>query len=79
MMMIHDDVDPPHLHGGDGRLLEGEGADDGHRDGDDVDRQLELQKLGDGLVHVAPPLGRGDDRREVVVEQHDVACVLGGQ
>mmetsp|Transcript_9641 Transcript_9641/g.21046 ORF Transcript_9641/g.21046 Transcript_9641/m.21046 type:complete len:237 (+) Transcript_9641:671-1381(+) len=74
---VHDQVDPEHLHGGDRRLVEAEGSDDRERDGDDVDRQLKLKELGDGGVDVAAPLGGDDDGGEVVVEQHDVARILG--
>ena len=36
-------------------VLYGTGADEGHDDRHNVDGQLELEKLGDGVVHVAAP------------------------
>lgn len=52
-------------------------AEEGHDDGHDVDRQLELQKLGDRVVHVAAPHDSLDDAAEVVVRQDDVGRLFG--
>jgi hypothetical protein len=50
------------------------GANEGHDDGYHVDRQLELQELGDRVVHVAAPHHGFYDRREIVVSEDDVRC-----
>jgi len=51
-------------------------ADERQRDGNDVDSELELQKLGDTVVHVATPNDRFHDARKVVVKQYDVRRFL---
>lgn len=51
----------------------GEGHDDGHY----VDRELELQELGDAIVDVSPPHHRLDDAAEVVIGQDDVGRLFG--
>lgn len=38
-----------------GRIFDGAGPDEGDGDSDNVDGQLELQELSDGVVHVAAP------------------------
>ena len=56
--------------------LDGASSEEGSDDGDDVDGQLELKKLGDAVVDVATPHDRLDDAREVVVRQDDVRRFL---
>ncbi len=46
----------------------GEGHDDSHY----VDRELELQELGDAIVDISSPHHRLDNAAEVVVSQDDV-------
>lgn len=52
--------------------LSNAGAREGHDHGHHVDRQLELQELGDAVVDVAAPHDRLDDAGEVVISQDDV-------
>ena len=59
------------------RVLDGASADEGHDDGHDVDRQLELQELCDTVVHVPSPHDGLDDAAEVVVSQNDVRGFFG--
>lgn len=73
---------PQGLWEGDPRVLLGKavhsahlsnaGAREGHDHGHHVDRQLELQELGDAVVDVAAPHDRLDDAGEVVISQDDV-------
>ena len=51
----------------------GEGHDHGHH----VDRQLELEELGDAVVDVPPPHHRLHDAAEVVVGEDDIGGLLG--
>eukprot|EP01136_Pigoraptor_vietnamica_P010646 Opistho-1_new@48532 len=74
---VHDEVDPQQLHGRQRRLLEHNRANERDDDGANVDGELELQELGDRVVHVAAPLDGRDDRVEVVVHEDDVGRVLG--
>lgn len=53
------------------------GSGEGHDDGHDVDRELELQELGDAIVDVSPPHHRLDDAAEVVIGQDDVRRLFG--
>lgn len=53
------------------------GAGEGHDDGDHVDGELELQKLGNAVVDVPSPHDRLHDAGEVVVRQDDVRRLLG--
>lgn len=48
------------------------GSREGHDHGHHVDRQLELQELGDAVIHVASPHHGLDDAGEVVVGEDDV-------
>jgi hypothetical protein len=73
---VHDEVDPEHLDGGQRRLLDDHCAEEGHEDGHDVDRQLELQELADAVEDVAAVLDRSDDGAEVVVQQDDARRLL---
>jgi len=56
--------------------LDGASSKKGDNDGDDVDGQLELEELGDAVVHVATPHHRFHDTRKVVVRQNDVRRLL---
>lgn len=51
----------------------GEGHDDSHY----VDRELELQELGDAIVNISSPHHRLDDAAEVVISQDDVGRLFG--
>ena len=51
-------------------------ADEGDDDGDHVDRQLKLEKLGDRVVDVSAPHDGLHDAAEVVVSQNDVGGLL---
>ena len=62
-------TDPEHLHGGERRLLEDGGSQDRHADRHNIHRQLELEELGDALVHVAAPQCGGDDVCKVIFEE----------
>ena len=52
------------------------GSEQGDHDGHRVHRQLELQELGDTVVHVAPPDDGFDDTREIVVDENYVGGLL---
>lgn len=58
------------------RIADDADADEGDGNGDDVNCELELQELGDRVVHVPAPHDGLHDGREVVVGQDDVACLL---
>mmetsp|Transcript_48475 Transcript_48475/g.103101 ORF Transcript_48475/g.103101 Transcript_48475/m.103101 type:complete len:516 (-) Transcript_48475:823-2370(-) len=74
---VHDHVHPQHLHGTQRGLVERERPDHGERDGHDVHRELELYELRDGVEDVPSPHDGLDDGGEVVVEEYDVARLLG--
>mmetsp|Transcript_37798 Transcript_37798/g.74716 ORF Transcript_37798/g.74716 Transcript_37798/m.74716 type:complete len:420 (+) Transcript_37798:533-1792(+) len=75
---VHEEVEPEELRRAQGRVLHVQRADGGQGQSGDVDRELELQELLDGVVHVSPPLGRRHDGGKVVVQQNDVGRVFGG-
>jgi len=68
---VHDEVDPQHLDGIEGGLAEDGATHEGHNQGHEVDGQLELKELPDGVEDVSAPLHGGHNRAEVVVEQDD--------
>lgn len=74
---VHDQVNPEHLSGGEGRLSEdaGTGEDDEHSD--DVDGELELEELAHVVVDVAAVHNGSQDGAEVVIEELDIASALG--
>ena len=47
------------------------------RQGRKVDAQLELQELLDVLIQCPPPVHSANDAAEVVVDEHNVTCLLG--
>ena len=53
------------------------GPSEGHDHRYHVDRQLELQELGDAVIDVPPPHHRLHDAAEVVVGEDDVRGLLG--
>ena len=57
-------------------VLYGTGSYERNNDGNNVHSQLELEELGDGIVHVATPHHRLDYAREVVVGEDDVGSLL---
>ena len=59
------------------RLDAEERSQEGDRQGADVDRQLELDEALDVLVERPAPVDRLDDGGEGVVEQDDLAGLLG--
>lgn len=52
------------------------GTRESHNHGHHIDRQLELQELGDAVVDIAAPHDGLDDAGEVVVRQDDVRGFL---
>jgi len=58
-------------------VLDGASAHKGYHHSHDVDGELELEELGDRVVHVPAPHHRLDDAGEVVVRQDDVRRLLG--
>lgn len=52
------------------------GPGEGHYDGHYVDRELELQELGDAIIDVSPPHHRLHDAAEVVISQDDVRSLF---
>ncbi|GMR34385.1 hypothetical protein PMAYCL1PPCAC_04580, partial [Pristionchus mayeri] len=72
-----DQIHPQHLHRLQWKVGDGAGADEGDRNRDDVDRELELQEFGDGVIDVAAPHHGLDDGGEVVVGEDDVRSLLG--
>ena len=58
-------------------VLDCAGADKSDNDGHDVDGELELQELRDGVVHVPAPHHRLHYTREVIVGKDDVRGLLG--
>ena len=73
---VHDEVDPQHLHGLQGAVLDGAGPGEGHHHRHHIHRQLELEELRDGVVHVSAPHHRLHDAGEVVVGKDDVGGLL---
>lgn len=53
------------------------GPREGHYDSHYIDRELELQELGDAIVDVSPPHHRLDNAAEVVISQDDVRRLFG--
>lgn len=74
---IHDEVDPEELDGGERGLTEDAGGGEGDDEGDDVDGELELEELTDGVVDVSAPHDGLDDGGEVIIHQDDIGGVLG--
>ena len=75
---VHDDVDPQQLqHRERGLHAEDQNAQERDRQSTDIDRQLELDESLDVLVQRAAPLDRMENGRERIVEQHDLARLLG--
>ena len=52
---IHDEVDPQHLDGIEGRFPQDGSSHEGHHQGHKVDGQLELQELSDRVKDVPSP------------------------
>lgn len=74
---IHDEVDPQHLNWVQGRFSQNSTSDEGHNQSDEVDCQLELQELSDGVEDVSAPLHSSDDWAEVIIKQNDAWGFLG--
>ena len=74
---VHDEVEPQHLDRGERRLSHEKSADARGRHRGDVHRELKLQKFLNALVHVTAPSHGGHSRAEVIVQQENVAGVLG--
>ena len=53
-------------------VLYGTGSYERNNDGNNVHSQLELEELGDTVVHIPAPHHGLDNAREVVVSQNDV-------
>ena len=73
---VHDHVDPEELHSGERNLKSGERSDERDDEGSHIDCDLELHKLADVVVDGPAPLDGHDDRRETVVENHNVSGTL---
>mmetsp|Transcript_11205 Transcript_11205/g.38156 ORF Transcript_11205/g.38156 Transcript_11205/m.38156 type:complete len:500 (-) Transcript_11205:2714-4213(-) len=73
---VHDEVDPQQLDDRDGTLRQRRRPHGREDAGDDVDGELELKELADVVVHAPPPLDSCDDGLKVVVEDHNVSCLL---
>ena len=69
---VHDQVDPEHLNSLERTVLYGTGSYERHNDGNNVHSQLELEELGDTVVHISAPHHGLDDAGEVVISQNDV-------
>ncbi len=52
-------------------------ADKGDNDSDNIHRQLELEELGDTVVHVASPHNSLHDAGEVVIGQDNIGGLFG--
>ena len=74
---VHDEVHPEQLQGTHGTLTDADGGDEGEQNGHHVDGELELQELGDAVVHVAAPHDSLDNASKVVVNEDDVTGLLG--
>ncbi|GMR48521.1 hypothetical protein PMAYCL1PPCAC_18716, partial [Pristionchus mayeri] len=72
----HDQIHPQHLHCLEGRILNGARSHEGDHDSNDVNGQLELEELGDRVVHVATPHHYLDDGGEVIISEDDIRCFL---
>ncbi len=74
---IHDEVHPKHLRDGQGRLGADQRAQQDDEAGRHVDRQLEQQELLDIAIERAAPHDGAGDAAERVVDDGDVAGLLG--
>eukprot|EP00960_Hanusia_phi_P077474 768698-Hanusia_phi.AAC.5 len=73
---VHDEVDPQQLDDCDRALRQNCRSHRREDAGDDVDGELELEELADVVIDAAAPLHRRHDGLEVVVEDHNVCCLL---
>ena len=73
------EVDPKELDCAEGRLPRCccESSDERDDDGRHVGVDLELKELSHSVVHATAPHDSVDDRREIVIHQDDVGCLLG--
>ena len=53
------------------------GPCEGYYDSHYVNRELELQELGDAIINISPPHHCLDNAAEVVISQDDVRCLFG--
>ena len=76
---VHYEVDPEELHCAEGRLLRCccESSDERDDNGRNVGVDLELKELSHSVVHATAPHDSVDNRREIVIHQDDVGCLLG--
>lgn len=77
---VHDQVDPEHLHWGEGGIGQPHTADEDHKEGDDVDGELELQELLHVCIDTAAPENGGNHWNKVIVGKDHVRgidCNLG--
>ena len=58
-------------------VLDRTGTSKCHNNGHNIDRQLKLEELGDGIINISSPHDGLDDAGEVVVGENDVAGLLG--
>ncbi len=72
---IHNQINPKHLNRFQDFLLQQCGPNKRAGDGHDVDCELELKKLSNGVVNVASPKHCLDDRVKIVVDE-DYCCGL---
>ena len=59
------------------RILDDAGSDERDDDGDDVHGELELEELGNAVVHIPAPHDGLHDTAEVVVGEDNVGSLLG--
>ena len=58
-------------------VLDRTGTSKCHNNGHNIDRQLKLEELGDGIINISSPHDGLDDAGEVIVGENDVAGLLG--
>ena len=75
---VHYEVNPKELHCAEGRLLRRccESSDKRDDDGRNVGVDLELKELSHSVIHATAPHNSMDNRREIVIHQDDVGCLL---
>ena len=76
---VHYEVDPKELHCTEGRLLRCccDSSDERDDDGGNVGVDLELKEFSHSIVYATAPHDSMHDRREIVIHQDDVGCLLG--
>jgi hypothetical protein len=75
---VHDEVNPEDLHGGEHIFTKEDGTHEHEDHCDDVDSELELEELADGVKDVTAEFDGGESGAEIVSGKNDLGRILGG-